>query len=418
MSSQPKRQRIEPLSVTLQSIDDHNVASIAVLDQALTGTLHKLSSDSQSFLDIIGNDCVQYAISFLEYREMCALSRVNKIFHRFITKESDKSMSGELLAHPAFMTFLYGERIECLQCAPCFALQHKYEIHDLNQKGQDSFEMMGRKGILKGQDMVLWSICDHFGFDIALFPVNSFDDVTGEAQKVQPVMIYNGSFCSLEEADAEDNETTWTTWPGPHIFGVDSTAYCWWRDLCPVVVLGSETDTFWSNEWRDTFLSKNIENNVYEHLLSTHPAFSGYNEWTEPSDYLIGYHLHGIYSESDLSRYSVEELAERGILNEMDMIVWRLCKHFGFRMRKRLFLNRVLNFENKTLIRDFPDKQWDDYWEMKWDEDEWEFADWHSIHLCAMYPDANEIVMVQIPNVITAPVQAVIEITCPANRQN
>lgn len=67
-------------------------------------------------------------------------------------------MNGQLLAHPAFVLFLYNQAGECDDII-AYVLQNKYGFNDLDQHG---FYGMARNGILKGKDMEFWNICKYF----------------------------------------------------------------------------------------------------------------------------------------------------------------------------------------------------------------------------------------------------------------
>lgn len=132
--------------------------------------------------------------------------------------------------------------------------------------------------------------------------------------------------------------------------GRNTTEYDFMENLCPVLLIDSP-----SKEWRDQFISKNINVNMYEQILSVHPVFVRYNLWRESRSFVVGYHPQNEYQHDDLCQYSVHDLAEGGILKGMDTITVRLCKHFGFKIRKYMQLDLdEVHDHDEILIRNIP----------------------------------------------------------------
>ena len=253
--------------------------------------------------------------------------------------------------------------------------------------------------MLSGHDLMLWNICKHFGFKYKLIGLsNGIYDET---------CVWNGPFRPLREIEEQlGDEYDWPIWSGGFITGMNSTEYDEVENLCPVIQIECP-----STEWRDTFLSENIEGNIYEQMLLLHPAFKGYNQWRKQKDYLIGYYLQADYGETDIKRYSITELVERSILKDMDLITVKLCKYFGFEMRKCLRLNPM--FEGEILIRNPPRKY---PFQMEWRESDWYQAEWHCIYTTTSL-GMKMVGFVDRPyegTMYSVPAEAVIEIKCTA----
>ena len=381
MTATKQRQRQEILGIIENSTEKHHVTNVIdnipfddlisflvdyVTNQSSPEILAKLYYAAASLPDIIGTDCTQHIVSFLEYKELRCLCGVSQTFHRLVSTQRDQYMNQELLAHPAFFLFFHGEWSDSI----AYVMQTKYEFDDLNQSG---FERMGEREILKGHEMMLWNICKHFGFDCKLSAYNRDD---GDRP-----WIFDGEFCPLEDAEASGQEEMWSRRGGVEIFGRNSTEYDLNDDLCPVVTIQTPI-----KEWREKFILKNIKGNVYEQILMTHPAFLGYNQGRIRKNFMIGYHPQNGYERDDLCRYSVDELAERGILKGEDIIIWRLCKHFGFKMTKCMLLHLdAVHGHDEILIREFPFGYTYGAEMMTWKAEEWRNADWQVIYPALWY---------------------------------
>merc|ERR550525_864918 len=138
---------------------------------------------------------------------------------------------------------------------------------------------------------------------------------------------FEGAFCDYHTLDSDDHR--WKPWTGGDVIGENTSEYEIYDNLSPVMHIEAP-----SKEWRDRFMAENMNGTVHELIVMTHPVFSGYAQWKEPRDFVSGYHLQNEYESDDLCQYTIDQLAERGIIKGMDMIIWRLCKHFGFGMRK------------------------------------------------------------------------------------
>ena len=76
-----------------------------------------------------------------------------------------------------------------------------------------------------------------------------------------------------------------------------------------------------------------------------------------------------MYDPTVLCKHSIDELAERGVLKGMDMIIWRLCKHFGFETRTCMRLNfEEVDGHDKIWIRDLPKENHD--YPVMWKEED------------------------------------------------
>lgn len=165
-----------------------------VLNQTTPESAAKIYHRSVPLPDITGTDCFQYMLSFLDYRGLCGLTGVSKSIAWFPMKQICKLMNWQLLIHPAFTVWCFGDWIEH---QPRFALQHKYSFHDLNEYG---FDKMGERGILKGMDLELWNICKHFGWKHQLL---AYEGINCESDR-----IYQGPFCELKEAQKRQGIVT------------------------------------------------------------------------------------------------------------------------------------------------------------------------------------------------------------------
>ena len=181
--------------------------------------------------------------------------------------------------------------------------------------------------------------------------------------------------------------------------------------MCPVLEM---TALRWQDiQSRDELVFKCVGDR-YDHLLNTLSVFDGYREWEEQKDYVFGYLLkyeYCIYSDSThFSRYSMDELGEQNILTGMDMIVWRICKHFGFEMKKCL-IYKDYNEADRYLIREFPAGTWSECLDMTWNNDEWHEAEWESM-FGVQHLVTNDIA-VFTKDGSDANAQAVFQIKCP-----
>ena len=377
--------------------DLQSLFSDYVTNQASSVTVAKLYRCAGSLLDIVGKDCVQHALSFLGYRDMCTLSVTNKCIRDILEIEKEHLMSRRLIVHLAFFEFIYGEW--AITPTVRFALQNKYSYDDLNNY---SFDAMGKRGILKGDDLILWQICSHFGWNYDLTKRNDLEDG-----------CYDGPFCDMMDTERELWNIPYPEWDLTAVEGIESTLYDCEKDMLPVLQVECPNKL-----WRDKFVSKNINGNMLDQLFLHHPMFREYHQWNEPIDCLIGYYLRNQYGNAKL-RYPINVLGRKGILQGMDMIIWRLCQHFEF--ETRLYLRN----DECSMIRPFPtdlaSEQKGKYLSLDWNTEE-DSTEWKEIYWDSLYGKGTHYNLAAVEEYSTGystrrwAYWAVIRIKCPPRK--
>ena len=314
------------LDALIASIDLDDLQSMLchyVTNQKSPEKVTKMYYGSQSIFDTIGTDCVQYALTFLDYLDMCNSTGVCKTFSDLLPPIKDTSRARALTLNPAFTEYLFGDWRGSFVIG--YALQHRYDDFDLNEF---SFEQMGERNILKDEDQEIWTICRHHGFETKLVPwfLDGDDDEMF-------VKCHQGPFGS-NVSEFHSVPPEWDVLKGTNSLDPN------WMELNPAVVINCA-----DRLWRDHFAARNIGENIYECFLSVHPLFSEYRDWnaSELSDeYLIGYcsPLDYPHQYPALPDHLFTELGRRGELRGFDAIIWRLCKHFGFEMTSFLMIDR------------------------------------------------------------------------------
>ena len=167
------------LNVLIHSIDFDDLRALLwdyVNEQQCDTTIIKMFYATRSVQEAIGTDCIKYMMGYLAFTDICRLSRVNKEFKTLCNPHFDR----KLLAHPIFAEFFHSEiddngrkldicfksDIEDDQLEFGYLLQNKYQRYYLNKF---SFKELGQKQMLKGDDSVVWELCNHFGFETDLF---------------------------------------------------------------------------------------------------------------------------------------------------------------------------------------------------------------------------------------------------------
>ena len=114
---------------------------------------------TKSISGAIGTDCTKFMMGYLSFSDLFPLSRANKEFNALCAPHFDH----ELLCDPVFEEYFGHKKDDQFRIG--YLLQNKYSTYHLNG---NSFEEMGKKGLLKGDDLVIWALCHHHGFKTSL----------------------------------------------------------------------------------------------------------------------------------------------------------------------------------------------------------------------------------------------------------
>ena len=311
------RHELENLIASIDFVDLQSILCDYVTNQKSPEKVAKLYHGSQSVLDIVGPDCADHVLGFLGYQDICSSSGVCKSFSDSLSSIKRSFKDRALLVNPTFIEFLFDEWNDTFVIG--HTLQHQYDDATLNKF---PFEEMGRRGMLGPQDMAIWKICHQYQcrFETNLVPCFIDDGPVHSSS----VMCYNAPFGQQHSVVSPQ----WNALKGTHHLTMDEFAsFAAVQIKCP------------DRLWRDDFVSRNLSGNIFEFLLSVHPLFAEYREWSESSDHLIGYCSPlDMYDSLGIPSHSFAELGRRGELQGMDMIIWRLCNHFGFEMTSFLMI--------------------------------------------------------------------------------
>ena len=326
-----------------------------VTNQASNEKVTKLHYNAGPLTDIIGTDCLKLLFGFLNYRDMCSISGVSMFFNRSLKKKKDIMMNAKLLESTAFIEYLYG-KVGKQTFRIGHQLKYRYDYPILNQF---SFRDLGRRGILRGDDITVWEICNHFKLKTQLIPWFL------HWEEYHPICS-RGAFRDVDMENAEESDDYEVEWNV--LNGSEETEYNNFNRMSLAVEIVCR-----DRKWRDKFISENLRGNMFDKLLAVIPAFAGYRKWDKSDDYTIGYFLQNVYHnfDEDLRAHSFEQLGSQGLLYGLDDIVYRLIRHFGFKTKKFL----TADFED---VRLHPKRDDGDYFVLELDDDlpNWKPRDW------------------------------------------
>ena len=369
-----------------------------VTNQASSEKVTKLHYTAGPLSDIIGTDCLKLAFDFLNYSDMCSMSGVNTFFNESIAQKRDILMNAELLESSTFIEYVYGD-----DWGSSFRIGHQLKYrYDYALLNRFSFKDLGHRRILKGDDMTVWEICNHFKLRTQLIPWAIDHTNTSLPWGTR------GAFRDVSWGDTPMNDDYDLEWNV--LNGTEETEYDDFDRLSPAVEIECR-----DRKWRDKFTADNLKGYLcekMEKLLAVIPAFSGYREWDKQDDYSIGYFLQNeyLYDEQNLRAYTFEQLGSRGLLRGLDSIVYKLIQHFGFETK------RYLSKEGGD-VRAYPDRDDSGYFELQIDDDQpnWNPRNWQKTFGERLMQD--KVFIIGINSAIqnyTSGSQIVYQITCPA----
>ena len=171
--------------------------------------------------------------------------------------------------------------------------------------------------MLGEKDTEIWKLCHQYGFETKLVPC--FIDDNPE------VICYNAPFGQRHSVVTPQ----WNVLTGTHHLSMKIFDYfAAVKIKCP------------NRLWREDFVTRNLNGDMFGFLLSVHPLFAEYLKWNGSGNYLIGYCSPlDMYDSVGIPSRSFAELGRRGELRGIDMIIWRLCRHFGFEMTSFLMID-------------------------------------------------------------------------------
>lgn len=239
------------LDTIINSIPTDELQSLLqgyIQNQNSSDKLAKILYSSKPLPRIIGQDCMNHILGYLDWFDLSRTMRVSKVFkdESNTIKHAAASFDHLLLTNAAFKLYFDDDLEDDFSFG--YFLQNKYDTKDLNSC---TFEELGEAGILKGEDMIMYQICDHFEFemDLVAWSKSQGDDYISD--------------CDFRNIRVDPYWDCWfeIPWSGgsygegirhARISAMDKFGEvdCHF-DMCPVVHITCKDD-----EWRSEFLSR------------------------------------------------------------------------------------------------------------------------------------------------------------------
>ena len=228
-----------------------------VTGQESTDRLAAMFFATRSMSEAIGTDCTKLMMEYLSLLDLLHLGRVNKEFKALCLSALPSSFfDRELLSHPTFDEYFASKTVNEFRVG--YRLQNEYSTEHLNT---NSLDELGDKGLLKEEDLVMWTLCRHFKFKTDLLRW-VFDDRFGGVGmhswgKFNEDWVNSDSddWYGDDDLDAVNGDAVpavpHTRLDMYHKGSVDN-----WGFLCPLVEI-----TCPDEEWRSAFLLRVTKRN-------------------------------------------------------------------------------------------------------------------------------------------------------------
>lgn len=139
-----------------------------VSQQSSLNTVARIFYCTHPLIDTIDTDYGRSILHYLRYRDALRLSRTCKRFHTLIGDFATMHLrfALELLRlKPVFRSRAFYEQ-QTERLSTTYALQNEYAVEHLNSM---SFDELGKRAILTGDDLAIWKLCRRFACSTALF---------------------------------------------------------------------------------------------------------------------------------------------------------------------------------------------------------------------------------------------------------